>query len=419
MANPVDPYAPITQPVVDATAAADPSVAIMRAAATDRARNLQAFQQKQALEAAQEERTKASAAKTMQGLDRQQLPNTMSTDAVQWDQPDVAGKPFAQLPGYAKQHFVDAYGDMGGTAIAQQWNQAQTAATGHPVGVVEAGPGQIVSSEVAPGVKVQSGKTVDPAADRLLRTQAARMGVTGLPADASQEEIQDAIAQAAQKQQASGEQKTSAAQDMAKQRVITQIQRQVQNNQQVRFYQGAKANYDSIAQNVAKPVRTGADDAFLMQAAATMEAPGRSPTGNDVKEFMRANGIRGNLDVLANRFDALINNSPEAQAKQGRILSDDLAKQIAAAAKNALETRRSSITESMTPFVNRLEDLGEDPYRHLPKSLVDDVYGTTQPQQPQIPAGAVTLLQQHPELAAQFETKYGPGSAAKYLTPPR
>lgn len=230
-----------------------------------------------------------------------------------------------------------------------------------------------------------------PPQNRVLRGQAAKLGIQVQP-NASDEEVQTAIAQHQEAAQtataAAAAQKENSATSGRNSLVIDRTKRMVQNMPQVRFYNAALANYDSIQRNSTKPNRTGADDAFLLQAAATMEAPGRSPTGNDVKEFMRANGIRGNLDVIAQRFEALFNQSPEAQAKAGRLMTDDLARQIAAASKNSLDTRRASLVDAITPHVNRLEDIGEDPYRHIQPSLVDAVYGPREGQPQNLPPAA-------------------------------
>lgn len=410
---PVDPYAP----VVDATAASSPVVGLMDAATVKRQRDLQAWQQEQDLRNAQEARAKQSATlaaahDTHIATQDQNagLQRTMAGDmaishpaypGVRWDDLDQPTK-----DSYANRYGVDA---MGGARTA--WDSGL------------------------------------PQQNRVLRTQLSKLGGEA-PPNATDDEVQTQIAGIEQQNQAAKEAAATAKTVAATQKdsdataarngvVIDRTKRMVQTNPQVKYYQAANANYDSIEKNVQKPVRTGADDAYLLQAAATMEAPGRSPTGNDVKEFMRANGITGNLDVIADRWNAIINRSPDAQAKAGRILSDQLARQIMAASKNSLDTRRASLTETIAPHVYRLEDIGEDPYRHLPKSLVDDVYGVSQqpqqppqgqpanlppaanpqaPQAPAVPPTAIQHLQQHPELAPYFDQKYGRGSSVKYLT---
>jgi hypothetical protein len=123
------------------------STQIMATAAAERARKAQeeALRQQnvdadnaradQALKLQQDAAQRAQSAQqqTTQQEQAKRLPSVMAADALQWDAPDVAGKPWAQLPPYAKQHFTDAYGEAG-DAIPQTWNRAQTAATGQIVG---------------------------------------------------------------------------------------------------------------------------------------------------------------------------------------------------------------------------------------------------------------------------------------------
>lgn len=359
----MDPILPLS-PDGDATAQASPAVAMMRAAADAKKRALDQTALQNQYKQSEEQRMQAQegrmhtqgdlAAAREQHLQTQDqnagLQRTMAGDmAITSQNPAYKGTKWDALDSvdpnlrgsYADRYGVDAMGN------AQALWDKNT-----------------------------------PQYNRVLRGQASKAGIQFAP-DASDDEVQSLIAQDAQQKEAAKQKAGESTQSAATQRLLTQVLRTAQNNKQVSGYQSARTNYDSVQRNAANPNRTGADDTFLLQAAATMENPTRSTTGNDIKEFMQAKGITGNLSTLADRYNALINQSPEAQTRAGRILDDRTVQQIAASAQRSLQARRESLTEIMTPFVNRMEDLGQDPYRHFPKELVDDVYGIAGQQQPQ------------------------------------
>lgn len=120
----------------DATAAASPVVALM-----DQARRQQ--QAQAAALGVQQQREALETANTQKISDANQqhvLSGTLANDASQWaNTSEYSGVPWDSAPIEAKQHFMAVYGDapgqLGVSAQAPKaWNDAQTQATGKPVG---------------------------------------------------------------------------------------------------------------------------------------------------------------------------------------------------------------------------------------------------------------------------------------------
>lgn len=99
----------------------------------------------------------AQAAHVQQKNQTEESAQTAAGDAVNWAMtPEYAGKSFADAPPEARQHFVDAYGNIAGEAPSI-WNQAQRDVTGIPGIGVNLEPGQTAQSKVA-GSNVLVGK---------------------------------------------------------------------------------------------------------------------------------------------------------------------------------------------------------------------------------------------------------------------
>lgn len=339
--------------------------------------------QQDALTAAQAQRTASEAAATdraTQEAQQKQLGDTMKVDALQWSG-DTAHPQYhvawADLPPEAKQHFIDPYGSAAANA-PETYNAAFVQNGGTIPGLEHLVPNRATTKPNGEVTYESQVPVTKPPISQVQMDAAARLGIPVKP-EMTPEDLQTLMAQKSEdRQTAAATQKETQASQQAQNHndnVINQTKRIVNTNPQFRQYQGAQANFDSISKNVSKPNRTGADDAFLAQAAATMEAPGRSPTAHDIAVFMQTRGIQGNLDVLAGKVQSMLDSNNRNKA--GRIFDDQTVQNLAAAAKNSIETRRESLREFMVPQINRMEDIGEDPYRHFPKSLVDDVYGVT------------------------------------------
>lgn len=154
-------------PYADATAASSAPAQMMRAAQAAQAdRDRKA--KEQAAESARQDaqlklnqqagvRADQSAQEEARKARVAQLPATMATDAIQWDAPDVKGKPFNEIPDYARKHFIDAYGETG--AVPEAWNEAQRSATGNAsVGrptMPSPQPGQTIHQDAKGGISTQ------------------------------------------------------------------------------------------------------------------------------------------------------------------------------------------------------------------------------------------------------------------------
>lgn len=302
---------------------------------------------------------------------RKQLSETMMGDiAASVMHPDLAGKDFATVakeqPDYVRS-FFPRYG-ASISELPAAWNKAQSDATGTVVGAPNI-PNAVESTKVG-NVEV-SMHPPSKALDLVL----AKAGVKDIPPDASDEDKRALLSQAIQERSAAREEAaaTSTAQkeNAQNKRIILRTQNAFQTNQTVRNYNNGAANYDSIQKNLAKPNRTGADDVALIQAAATMEAPGRSPTTHDFQVFAQTNGLGGNLAVLQGKVEALFNG--DQSYKRGRILDDQTALAIADAAKRAVDSRKETVVPIMSGYIQDIEDAGKDPKKYLPADLVDYV----------------------------------------------
>lgn len=172
----VDPFGP-----VDATAAADPSVAIMRAAAEKRARDLQEFQQQQQLRAAQEARTQASAALAqthdqhiVQQDQQAATGRTMANDLATWTQNPATPQyrvPWDQAPEEVRAHVATAYPDNAASA-PKAWNEGYTANTGNVVTPrVPATSAQKIAAQKA-GIAIDPNDSADDIVAKMATKQA-------------------------------------------------------------------------------------------------------------------------------------------------------------------------------------------------------------------------------------------------------
>lgn len=147
-------------------------------------------------------------------------------------------------------------------------------------------------------------------------------------------------------------------------------------NPAVAGYYKIKPKYDSIMENItAKPMgdRNGVDDAFLLNAAAGIENVDRAPTQNDYKEMLRAAGVKGNLEVTAERLWGVFNNDPKYYQDRGtRILSDAMVQQIKSNADRILAPRKDLFMKAIEPTVNQLKSHGIPLENVVPMGLMDD-----------------------------------------------
>lgn len=207
------PYDPNTGNPGEATALASPAVALQDRYRRDmqaQAAKLAQEQQQQALEASRQAKLDAANQRTASA-------GTMASDAAQWAvAPEYAGQSFAQAPAEAKQHFMSAYPELSATA-PQAWNTAQRNVSGNPhIGLENLQPGEVAAVDVN-GDRIQVGRPAPDKGINSARTRYSQAGLSGLPADATVEDYNDAIAQ---KRQADAEAKANSVPNTTKQELI-------------------------------------------------------------------------------------------------------------------------------------------------------------------------------------------------------
>jgi hypothetical protein len=361
----------------------DPSVQAMRQqqTAADAERRKQIHQDAMQRIAEQEAQQRA----TMLPLEMQQkqqeveqgqrraTTETMRNDLAQWPSVDrYRGIDYAHAPAEVAAHVIKAYPGAAAEAPAA-WNQAQRDVTGEPVGV-NVQPGQQARASVA-GVETTFGKPIPAPKPKLHDAIVAKLIDRGLPPTDENGEELDPV-QAIQSIN-SFDQKNG---------ILSKAQETIANatasrmnssrNPAVAGYYKLKPKYDSIRQNVQeKPMdqRNGVDDANLLNAAAGIENVDRAPTQNDYKELLRAAGLRGGIDVSAERLWGLFNGDPKYYENRGtRILPDAMLGQILENAKRIVGPRKDLFLKAIEPMRENLRQHGIPEERVFPMGLIDE-----------------------------------------------
>lgn len=279
------------------------------------------------------------------------LPQNFHHEGAAPDSPYETGNPyramFPQAPPEAQRHAIDAYGPVLGPEV---WNKTAT-----EMGV----PPQETGTQ-----------------SRVLDSRLAAAGVE-VPPNATHQEKIDAWTAHQEDLQRQKEEKTTATQDMQQGRQKLMARRMIltgKRSPQVVAYQNAKTNYDSIKQNVDKKNRTGADDAFLLEAAGAIEHPGYALSSEDIKLLLRSAGIKSNVDTTAGRIAAVFEGGPDAAAKSGRLFDDQTAHAIHDAAKRSVKLRRAQYDSAIAPLIDAAEASGLDPEKAIGPDAYKDEF---------------------------------------------
>jgi hypothetical protein len=136
-------------------------------------------------------------------------------------------------------------------------------------------------------------------------------------------------------------------------------------------------NAESARTYLGNPNRTGIDDMLAIQALANIEAPGRSSTGHDMELMHKTAGLTGKLEVLQGQYKALLDKyssgmSQDDQNRQGRLLSDEQAKELLDRIPISMKPRYDKYIAGINPGIKRLQSLGVDPYEFMPEALPFD-----------------------------------------------
>jgi hypothetical protein len=224
------------------------------------------------------------------------------------------------------------------------------------------------------GVVPQPGETRDDYAARVAQKTQEINDTKQAAKDAEQAKKDDVITQ--REQLALTKEKRAEHKDQ--EAVINNVRRDIRSNPAMAMFLRLAPNVQTVQQIAAKPPdqRTGADDALLLQAVATVEQPNRSSTKDDAVRVLNSSSWKGRMGVAWDRAKGLLESEDTPSAS--KVLPDSLVKAMANAVKISLANRKDEYLEHRRTLVNDLKDNGvENPDSVLDNMAKEDLFAPT------------------------------------------